>query len=313
MALYFPGRREVGKKIELELDSGKGRLEYSIFEYWLDNVPGCTIYCGAEANAEIVRTVGLTTKSTETLETAFESSIGVAGLAQLKSSLRKTLGQEVTWTHSVSTKMTFPCKAPECGKYELTIYQLMRELEVSYFRRGSWLFKSDVWDRKWTKTIIEETEKYDAIPDKTEYDERCSCQAKETPGYDGRLCFDFGNLSMRVPYKLTSEGLKVRIAEYVISFSFSDYIWGLRGLDRRLSISVATEVIPAALRFLGGIDGEEAEASVYKYYDPSAPLDLVDKYFDQHAKEAIGVAAAVVITDRRDIHTTPVVEANLAE
>ena len=40
MAHYFQGRRQVGDKIQLNLDSGKARLDCSIFEYWLDNYAG---------------------------------------------------------------------------------------------------------------------------------------------------------------------------------------------------------------------------------------------------------------------------------
>jgi hypothetical protein len=217
MAQYFSGRRQVGNQIELKLGSEKAKLFCSIFEYWLDNVPGCTLHCGAEANAEITRTVGITTRSSETLEGTIESSIGIKGVAHLKSSLKGVMGHEVTWARSISTKMTFPCKAPKCGTYEVSIYQLIREYELSYFRRG-WLFRSDLWDEKWTKTLVEETEKYDAIPDKTEYDEQCSCEEKISPVYYGRLYFDFGNLSLRAPYKLTSTGFDLRIAEHIIYF-----------------------------------------------------------------------------------------------
>src|SRR5258706_14712983 len=153
--------------------------------------------------------------------------------------------------------MTFTGKAPKCGKDELTIYQLVREYELSYFRRGSWPFRSNVWDHKWTKTIIEETEKYDSIPDKTEYDERCGCETKESPDYDGRLCFDFDNLSLRVPYKLTLEGFNVRIAEHVISFTFSDYAAGVRRFDRIVSIFTAAARIPPAPKLLSGIVREQ--------------------------------------------------------
>ncbi|HKB68287.1 MAG TPA: hypothetical protein VKC61_20670 [Pyrinomonadaceae bacterium] len=293
MAHYFPGRRQVGDKIQLNLDSGKARLDCCIFEYWLDNMPGCAVYCGDEVPIEVVKTVGITTKSSETLESTVEGSIGVTGLTQLKSQLKGVVGHEVSWTRTVSTKMTFTGKAPKCGKDELTIYQLVREYELSYFRRGSWPFRSNVWDHKWTKTIIEETEKYDSIPDKTEYDERCGCETKESPDYDGRLCFDFDNLSLRVPYKLTLEGFNVRIAEHVISFTFSDYAAGMRGLDHKLSISIATAVIPPALKFLGGIEGTEIDGVMYKYVDPSAKLWLAA------SEDLISLATF------HDIHTLP--------
>ena len=252
------------------LRSGKEILQCTIFERWIDTDSGCAVHCGDEATAEAEKTTGISEKSVETIEASVESSIGITGLAQLKSQLKGVLGYEVNWNKSVTTKMTYPCKAPKCGSYELTIYQLVRDYELTYFRRGSWPFKSDVWDRKWTKTITEETEKYDAVPDRREYDERCQCSPKDSPDYDGRLCFDFGDLSLRVPYKLTPEGFTVRLAEHVVSFTFTDYSAGIRRLDDKLNISVPTKVIPEPLLFLSGIEGAEIEATVYKYVDLSS-------------------------------------------
>ena len=289
MTQYFPGRRQIGEMRDLSLDSDKSKIQCTVFERWEEIGPECDLYCGAMNTFELGQTIGINKTSSETLESSIEGTIGITGIAQIKSQIKSTLGQEVNWNRSVTTKVTFTCEAPKCGRYLLVVHQLIREYELTHFRRGAWPFRSDVWDWKWDKTIVEETEKYDAIPDVTEYDERCKCPTKDSPDYDGRLSCELGDLSIRAAYKLNASGFQVRIGNRVVSFTFMKYAAAIRGMEQGLTILLPGEVISEPLASLSGmnkgkvrIKGHHVEAVAKKYLvaypeSPKALSDLVSE------------------------------------
>lgn len=289
MAEYFPGRRQVGETTEVSLDSGKSKVHCTIFEQWVDISPGCDLYCGAKSSLELTKAVGITQTSSETLEASIESSFGVAGVAKIKSQIKGVLGKETNWNESVTHKVTFECEAPKCGHYQMTIHQLQREYELTLFRRGFWPFRSDAWDWKWDKTIVEKIGQYDALPDVAEFDERCKCPPKDSPDYDGRLSCELGDLSLRVPFKLDRGGFQVQIGKFVVSFSFLNYSAGIRALNERFELLLPLEALTEPLASLAGIhegkaatSGNHVKAIAHKYVDPrlrpgGAVSDLVSE------------------------------------
>lgn len=275
MAEYFPGRRQAGEKTEVSLDSGKSKVQCTVFERWVDISPGTDLYCGAKSTVELTKAVGITQTSSETLEGSVESSLGVAGVAKIKSQIKGVLGKETNWNESVTHKVTFECEAPKCGHYQMTIHQLQREYELTLFRRGMWPFRSDSWDWKWDKTIVEKVDQYDAIPDVTEFDERCKCPPKDSPDYDGRLGCEIGNLGLRVPFKLNPSGFQVQIGKYVVSFTFMNYSAGMRALNEKFDLLLPKEALYGPLSFLAGIQegraagsGNHVKAVAHRYVDP---------------------------------------------
>lgn len=125
-------------------------------------------------------------------------------------------------------------------------------------------------DKKWTRTLRESTNTHDGLPDIEEYDERCNCPEAPPSEYDGRLCFDFGLMSFRVPYHLTRQGFDVQLFERVVSFAFhEDYASGIRSLEAGVNIVLPVAAIPEALKFLGDLGAEErVEPRVFKYTEP---------------------------------------------
>jgi hypothetical protein len=275
MAVYFSGRKKIGE-LSVALESDRARVDCVIFERWIDIDSGTTARCGEQGTCQVAKTEGIAEKVTQTVERSIGTSLGLDDILKLKAQIKNVFGYEVNWSHSITTTKTFNFEAPICGRYSLVVYQLVREYELTYLRQRRWTFREDAWDRKWSRTIPEHTNTHDTLPDVEEFDEACKfrpeCKSKNTiPNniYDGLLCFDMGKASFRVPYRLTSDGFEVQILKRLISFTFTDYPTGIRGLEQGLTISVPVQVIPEPLVFLSDIKGEYVEAQVFRYMDPN--------------------------------------------
>jgi hypothetical protein len=162
----------------------------------------------------------------------------------------------------------------------------VREYELTYLRKRRWRFRNEVWDTKWQRTVTEDTNTHDALPDVEDFDEICKCNPKAIRLYDGYLCFDMGRASFRVPYRLTRTGFLAQIEEKIVDFSFSDYERGVSALDSGLTISVPIEFIPAPLTFLCGLTGELIDARTFKYLDAGIEATGVENLESQVSLEA---------------------------
>lgn len=274
MAKFFEGRNQIGSSFYLPAKSKKERILCTAFSRWVDTNQGVTLHCGRTASVEISKTVGLDEKKSETMEASIGSTLGVTGLAQLKSQMKNIVGTEIQWNQATTTKFTLPCKAPLCGRYELAVFQLIREYEFACYSRGRWPFSHDVWDLKEKPTIIPEyTEIYDLLDDEFEFDERCTerCGAPATtPDYEGRVCVDFGDVSLNVPYKASAKTFTIRIGPEDVSIA------GLTSkqveYEAQLDFSVA--IIPKVVRFLGDFktDTVRATISFASRFSPASPI-----------------------------------------
>lgn len=273
MAVYFSGRKKIGE-ISVELDSGRMRIDCAIHEKWIDIDSSTTARCGSPGTCQVARTEGVSEKTSQTVEQSIGASLGLDDILKLKATIKDVFGYEVNWSHSITTTKTFNFEAPMCGRYSLVVYQLLREYDLTCLRRRRWTFRDDAWDKKWSRTIVEYTNTHDALPDVEEFDEICKsrpqCKGKDaaSPFHDGLLRFDMGNASFRVPYRLTPDGFDVQILKRVISFTFTDYPVGVRGLEQGLTVSLPIQVIPEPLVFLSPPQGQEVEAQIFRYMDP---------------------------------------------
>jgi len=274
MAVYFSGRKKIGE-VSIDLDSGRTRIDCAIHEKWIDIDSSTTARCGSPGVCQVARTEGVSEKTSQTVEQSIGASLGLEDILKLKATIKEVFGYEVNWSHSITTTKTFNFEAPMCGRYSLVIYQLLREYELTCFRQRRWTFRDDAWDKKWSRTIVEYTNTHDALPDVEEFDEICKsrpqCKGRDaaSPFHDGLLCFDMGKASFRVPFRLTPDGFDVQILKRIISFTFTDYPAGVRGLEHGLTISLPIQAIPEPLVFLSPPQGQEAEAQVFRYRDPN--------------------------------------------
>src|ERR1035437_9331717 len=264
MAHYFGDRRKIRDTFWVVMKSGREKIECTIFERWaFEKSEVC--YCGVEGTIKVSKSRGISQTTSTTIESTIEGSIGPLGLAQLKSAIKTSLGCEVNWRKAESEEASFPCKPPKCGRSETTIYQLIRDYELAGYSRG-FLFRKNVWDRKWAYIVPEETGSYAGVPDFVEWDERCKCSPRASPDFDGRLSVDLGTLSLLLPYQLTPDGIKIRISNLVVSFPFFKHSAAVGALEHGLNITVERSFLPPALVFLGSLAGMtfEADARIYR-------------------------------------------------
>jgi hypothetical protein len=292
MSVYYEGRRRVGG-FSQSLESGKSKVDVEIFERWIDVDASTTARCGAVSNSQITRSVGLSEKSTHNLKGVIESALGVQGLINLKAQVEELIGHEVSWNHSVSITKVFEYTAPKCGRYTLTIYELSREYQITYSRQLWRPFQPNIWDKKWTRTLLETTNIHDGYPDIEEFDEACNCNKARPSEYDGRLCFDLGKLSFRVPYRLTKDGFEVQIFERLVAFVFAnDNVSGVRSLDAGVTILIPINIIPEALVFLGDLNGELLEPLVFRYIESMLDPNTSTSKLDQDTINKMGAYIA---------------------
>lgn len=270
MAVYFSDRKLVGESSQL-LSSGRARVDIRVFERWDDIDISSIGRCGEPASCVVEKSEGFSDKSIQNLKGVIESTLGVEGVAAVKSRIEEVIGREIQWNRSIKVTKNFEYPSPKCGRAVITIYELRREYEITYLQLRRFTFRNDVWDKKWTRTLLQETNKHDGLPDIEEYDELCQCPEAKHPEYDGRLCFDFGDLSFRVPFRLKEGGFDVQIFDRVVSFTFSESTDSAHALDEGVAITIPTEVIPEVLRFLGDIKENEIEARVFRHTDSGEP------------------------------------------
>ena len=265
MAQFFQGRDPIGSTFYLNRDP-KERISCTAFNRWIDTNQGITLHCGRDANIEISKTVGLDEKKSETSEDSIESTLGVTGVAQLKSQMKEIFGYEIHWNRATTTKASLSRKAPPCGRYELAVQQLIREYDFAFFRRGRWPFRDDIWDLKEQRTVPEYTETYDLMEDDFEFDERCkkTCGTPATaPDYEGRVSLDFRNVILNAPFKISASGfIIIRLGREEIP------IEGLTRSDveRQSQLIVPEAWLPEIARFLGDFSTETVTGSIS--FDP---------------------------------------------
>jgi hypothetical protein len=272
MAQYFHGRREIGKFIQ-EVEDGRGRIHCVILEEWNDSDNSTTAWCGIDGTCTVEKTVGLSEKENSTLKGVIEATIGIKDVVGIKSQIEESIGREVNWTESKTTSRTFAIKAPKCGRCTLTVYNLIRIYNLTYYRKSKNPFRRDKWVWVWNRTLRERTDNHDLVPDFVPYHERCKCtDPKESPPSDGRLGFDFGGISFRVPYLLTDKGFDVQIMEKTVSLTFTDRQAMLRGLDHGFDVTLPVVYIPEPLLFLGDVTGDALEGTIKKDAEPILEL-----------------------------------------
>ena len=112
MAHYFPDRRIVRELFKIEIVPDKLFVQCAIFErFEFRKSFNCT--CGHKTSMKLSRTEGVSKKISATIETSVEGTLGVTGLAQLKSSIKSSLGAEVNWSDSRTEEVELRMRSSE--------------------------------------------------------------------------------------------------------------------------------------------------------------------------------------------------------
>ena len=266
MAEYYPERRMIRELFEIPILTDKVKVTCAVYERW-DFRRGFDCKCGNKVTLKLIKSEGLSAAASATLQGSIESSLGISGLASLKTTLQATVGITVNWSQVQTEEFTYECDPPKCGICNITIYQLVREYDLAVYKRGG-LFKNGVWDRKGGACVPELTGFYTEVPDRVEWSESCKCPPQDVRNdYDGRVAVDLGNVCILAPYRLTTSGIDIRIARNVISFPFLAYHEAVGYLETGLKMDFRRDWLPSEAIFLGNLKGETFEAVVRIFRD----------------------------------------------
>ena len=298
MAVYFQGRKLIAVFNQV-VEDGRGRLDWDVFEEWIDIDQSTTARCGMPGSCTVEKSVGVSEKTSQTLKGVIGAAFGVKDVWTVKAEVEKAIGREVNWDTAVKSTKTFQFQAPKCGRYSLTVFRLQRLYQVSYLRKKWFSWGADRWEWKWTRTFTEDTHTHDAIPDVEEEDPVCRCPRRDEPQrFDGNLAFDFGSISFRAPYRLTGQGFDVQIGNKVIAVSMAEPALVARSLEHGLAgVLLSTALIPEPLRFLGDVEAKELEARVRRVPDA--------EFVGEDGLELVMGQASVVEERMQRVHGEP--------
>lgn len=274
MAQYFEGRKPIATHRQ-SVEGGRGRLDWEVFEEWIDIDEGTTARCGMPGSCSVEKSVGISEKASQTLKSVLGGSFGVKDIWSVKAELEGVIGREINWSVADKTTKTFQFEAPQCGRYSLTVYRLQRLYEIGYFRKRLFSWGGERWDCKARHAFVEKTNTHDLMPDIDEFDPACRCREPAAPDpIDGYLSFDFGTISFRAPYRVTAQGFDAQIGNKIVAVTLAESMPVGGVLERGLVANVAAELIPEPLLYLGGIEaGGQAEALVRRLADTSVAVE----------------------------------------
>jgi hypothetical protein len=274
MAQYFEGRKLIathGQRVE----DGRGRLDWEVFEEWIDIDEGTTARCGMPGSCSVEKSEGISEKATETLKSVLGGSFGVKDVWSVKAELEGVIGREINWNVTDKTTKTFQFEAPKCGRYSLTVYRLQRLYMISYFRKRLFSWGGEKWDFKARHSFVEKTNTHDLMPDIDEIDPLCRCPEPDEPEQiDGYLSFDFGAVSLRAPYLVTPRGFEAKLGNKSIAVDLPQSTSVSDRLERGFVTRVPTSMIPEPLLYLGGFEtGGKLNARISRLGDMNAPKE----------------------------------------
>ncbi len=284
MAAYYTGHREIRKPFWIDIEKDKLKVQCAIYERWQFRESG-TCYCGKSAPVKYSKQNGISETTSRTIKATIETTLGLGGVAQLKSGIEGALGHEINWSQGETREFSSECTSPQCGRSELAIYELVRDYDLVIYRRGFHIFRSNVWDIRPPCTITEMTGRYAAVEcEHVEWDESCHCPLPEREGdYDGRLSIDLGALDILAAYGIEGGRLKVRIMDKVVTFPLHDPARAAASLQRGVRITIESSFLHPALMFFGDIpDGASLDAAARIYRDAGTSAGELPEIFLQY-------------------------------
>jgi hypothetical protein len=287
MAKFFPGRRSL-KPIELFWNKFKTHFKCEIYAYWKD-IDYTSISCGSKANFTLRRRVGIDKKEYSTIGSLIQGSLGIKGLAEIKSEIQEKSGIEVSWHEYEESEKSISFKAPELGRRSDYIYQLVREYVINFSDRR--LFQNE----RWQNVITEYTHYHHQQHLIQKYDPECEGADKSRFAgeiYDGNLEIDMGNVSMLVPFKTSESAIEI----FLDDKSFK--ITGRELAENRFELN--KEGMPESLFFLSGSSSAKFPSQIYQITNlnliPEAmdrSTNLFENIIDHAAKMKIDLSAEI--------------------
>lgn len=241
---FFEGKRSI-QTLSISIDKGKRKLDCIICEDWqmVKETP-FTLRCSNKRELKITHKTGFEQSSTETFENSIGGTLGVKGIASLKSSLKSSLKEEIKFQIGKEVTDTFSFSSPDCGYLLVRLYKKARTFHFKYEDTRFWHKKSmECAPVEWLAPIYDGTIRED-------YDPNCNCKDKKAE--EGRQCTPctivFATFSKLAVFWEDTEQLEFADNPQSLNSYFSTDDW--KG-------KIPANLLPDYLRFLTGIQVDE--------------------------------------------------------
>lgn len=239
MDSYFAGKKISGP---YTFSEGKSHVTYTATASWYNVGRSITLRCGQNGEMEYTRTAGIETNEMERLRSQIEATIGLEGVASLKSQVEASLQTSVSFSESTSESDVFQLSAPACGNQTSYIYQLHRNHHF-VIQTPRFLRKPSIVSHQ----VNEATHHYDLRLERDPHDPACPCESAKTAKGSEVLAFKIGKLTLRVDAFWRSKN--------ELEFSIGNEIITARLISNSGFFRVDHFQIPAEISFFAGSDG----------------------------------------------------------
>jgi len=150
--------------------SGKATIHYQVVASWHSTGRSHTVRCKLSTSMGGSHEEGVEVTELERFTETVGHSIGVEGIAALKSDMESATEIQVAWQKRKTNTDTFNIPGPECGSQTWGLFQLVRDYRFIVETRG-WFGRS----RFHTTELREKTFHYDMLVQDDPDDPACPC------------------------------------------------------------------------------------------------------------------------------------------
>jgi hypothetical protein len=171
---FFEGKRP---QTTVLIVQKKRTITFTPWEEWMAiaETP-FTLRCGNKRSKKFTRRRGIEHTQRMSFENNIGLSLGVKGIAALESSLKKTLGEEITLQEGTEEEEMHEFTSPECGCKVVKLFQRARVLHVHYRDTSYWHGdEKECTMVQWLAPIYDGTYA-------TTWDPACGCDSGRDPG-----------------------------------------------------------------------------------------------------------------------------------
>lgn len=208
-----------------------------------------TVRCKLSSTMTGTHEVGVEVAELERFTATVGGSIGVEGIAALKSQMESTTEIQVAWQKKTTNTDAFSIPAPECGAQTWLLFQLVRDYRFTIETPG-WFGRSQFR----TTEKREKAFHYDILCDDDPDYAACPCP-KEDRDRGEILCLQIGNLGMRLAAFLAGEN------QYRFRIGPKSYAVDAGAIHYQ-PVLVILEDPPQIIRDLSGSSEPEIQAEV---------------------------------------------------
>lgn len=171
-------------------------------DHWVKANRNIPARCGVSGSMSFVKKIGFVERQLASLESTVGSALGVKGLAELKSSLKKNLGEEFEFIFHSESSVNLECPASRCGSLNYHLYEKVRDHRFEIERQR--MFLRPIMTMETVREYLGEVQ-FD-IEDQPD-DPDCPCPPSKKASGGGLARILIKKLSIVLPFSFEGGGM----------------------------------------------------------------------------------------------------------